>query len=94
MLPLKVLAVQIGCAYAMWIFGKFACKVNIQEVAFALPITFIMPATVSGIAGKPSIPLNQHYNSTLYIFRDVLQKNGRSLHIQCSTSRPYLFSVS
>ena len=94
MLPLKVLAVQIGCAYAMWIFGKFACKVNIQEVAFALPITFIMPATVSGIAGNQSIPLNQHYNSTLYIFRDVLQENGRSLHIQCSTSRPYLFSVS
>ena len=52
MLPLKVLAVQIGCAYAMWIFGKFACKVNIQEVAFALPVTLIMPSTLSGIVGK------------------------------------------
>ena len=66
MLPLKVLAVQIGCAYAMWIFGKFACKVNIQEVAFALPITFIMPATVSGIAGKAT-----------YFTQSALQYNFR-----------------
>ena len=79
MLPLKVLAVQIGCAYAMWIFGKFACKVNIQEVAFALPITFIMPATVSGIAGKPSIPLNQHCNSTLDIFQGCVTREWKIL---------------
>ena len=48
-MPLKVLAVQIGSAYGMYIFGKFACKVNIQRTAFALPISLVMPATLSGL---------------------------------------------
>ena len=28
--PLNVLLIQIFCAYAAYIFGKFACKVQIQ----------------------------------------------------------------
>ena len=51
LLPLKVLATQIGCAYVAYIFGKFACKTNIQIVSFAMPITLVMPVTIAGIFG-------------------------------------------
>lgn len=51
LLPLKVLAVQVGCGYGMYIFGKFACKVKIQKVSFALPSILVMPATLAGLLG-------------------------------------------
>ena len=51
LLPLKVLATQICCAYAMYIFGKFACKTNIQITSFAIPISLIVPITISGLFG-------------------------------------------
>ena len=51
-IAIKVLAIQFTAAYVLWIFGKFACKVNIQEVAFALPLTLVMPTSVAGILGN------------------------------------------
>ena len=47
--PLKVLGVQVASGYLTYIFGKFACKVNIQLEAFALPLTLVTPGIV-GIA--------------------------------------------
>ena len=47
--PAKVLLIQLGCAYGAYIFGKFACKVNIQIEAFALPMLLVGPATVCGV---------------------------------------------
>ena len=41
----------MGCAYAVYIFGKFACKVKIQQVAFALPLTLTTPVTLAGLIG-------------------------------------------
>ena len=52
LIPLKVLAVQICCSYATYIFAKFACKTNIQKFAFAIPINLIMPVALSGIIGN------------------------------------------
>ena len=47
----KILVTQVCCGYATYIFGKFACKVNIQTPAFALPITLVMPASIITIMG-------------------------------------------
>jgi hypothetical protein len=65
-MPLKVLAVQIFAAYACYIFGKFACKVNIQKVAFALPISLIMPVSLGGIMGK-QLAKQKGFQSNTYI---------------------------
>ncbi|TRY63908.1 hypothetical protein TCAL_11841 [Tigriopus californicus] len=45
--PVKVLATQLFCGYATYVFGKFACKVNIQRIAFALPLTLVMPVSIT-----------------------------------------------
>lgn len=50
-LPLKVMATQICTGYVMYIFGKFACKVNIQRVAFALPILLTTPVALATALG-------------------------------------------
>lgn len=47
--PAKVLATQILCGYATYVFGKFACKVNIQRQAFALPLTLVMPVSITAL---------------------------------------------
>ena len=48
-MPVRYLVLQIGCSYATYIFGKFACKVNIQLEAFALPMVLVAPAAVTGM---------------------------------------------
>ena len=48
-MPARYLVLQLGCSYATYIFGKFACKVNIQLEAFALPMMLVAPAAVSGM---------------------------------------------
>ena len=53
-LPGKVIAVQVICAWVAYIFSKFACKTYIQRVAFAIPMTLVMPVTVGGIAAMCS----------------------------------------
>ena len=35
----------------MYIFGTFACRTNIQIISFALPVTLIMPTTISALFG-------------------------------------------
>ena len=50
-LPWKILVTQIACGYAAYIFGKFACKVNIQKFAFAIPLTLVMPASIATVMG-------------------------------------------
>jgi chitin synthase len=50
-LPWKILVTQIACGYAAYIFGKFACKVNIQKFAFAIPLTLVMPASIATVLG-------------------------------------------
>ena len=42
---------QLSAAYLGFIFGKFACKVNIQEVSFALPLNLATPAAVAILIG-------------------------------------------
>ncbi|BFF96913.1 chitin synthase chs-2 [Drosophila madeirensis] len=41
------LMVQVAAAYLCHVFGKFACKIKIQEFSYALPLTLAMPATVA-----------------------------------------------
>ncbi|XP_030369088.1 chitin synthase chs-2 [Scaptodrosophila lebanonensis] len=37
---------QVGAAYLCHIFGKFACKIKIQEFSYALPLCLATPTTV------------------------------------------------
>ncbi len=50
-IPGKVLTVQIFCAYATYVFGKFACRTTLQRIAFALPLTLTAPSVLAGVAG-------------------------------------------
>ena len=50
-LPWKILATQVCCGLAAYIFGKFACKYNIQQFAFAAPLTLVMPTSIGTIMG-------------------------------------------
>ena len=69
----KILVTQVCCGYATYIFGKFACKVNIQTPAFALPITLVMPASIITIMGlcevrskDPCVFGNQNFPNHLF----------------------------
>ena len=44
--PAIVLLVQICCSWITYIFGKFACKCNIQRLCFALPISLVTPVCI------------------------------------------------
>ena len=48
--PALVLLVQIACTWITYIFGKFACKISIQRLGFALPLSLITPLCVSTLA--------------------------------------------
>ena len=45
--PAIVLLTQIGCSWITYIFGKFACKCNIQPLCFALPVSLVTPVCLS-----------------------------------------------
>ena len=45
--PAIVLLVQVVCSLITYIFGKFACKCNIQQSCFALPISLVTPLCLS-----------------------------------------------
>ncbi|XP_046403854.1 chitin synthase chs-2-like [Ischnura elegans] len=45
--PILVCIVQIVSAYFCYIFGKFACKICIQEFSFAFPVNLTVPVTVT-----------------------------------------------
>ena len=45
-----VLLVQIACTWITYIFGKFACKCDIQKIGFALPISLVTPLCISALA--------------------------------------------
>ncbi|TRY79649.1 hypothetical protein TCAL_06588 [Tigriopus californicus] len=47
LIPLYVLLIQVGCTYGAYIFSKFACKVQIQEFSFALPLSMAVPACMT-----------------------------------------------
>ena len=49
---------QLCAAYAGFIFGKFACKVNIQRVSFALPLNLATPTAVALLIGLCKLRLN------------------------------------
>ena len=50
-IPSNTLLAQLFCAWATYVFAKFACKTTIQRVAFALPLNLVMPVAVSGLIG-------------------------------------------
>jgi hypothetical protein len=53
--PAYVLAVQVLCAGAAYIFAKFACKYDIQPAAFALPLALVTPVVVVGLAAMCAV---------------------------------------
>ena len=42
-----IMLVQVVSSYLCYIFGKFACKIKIQEFSFALPLNLATPLTVA-----------------------------------------------
>ena len=54
-LPWKILFWQIISGYVAYIFGKFACKYNIQQLAFAIPLTLVMPTSIATVTGMCKI---------------------------------------
>ena len=93
--PIQVLLTQIGCAYAMYLFGTFACKTNIQIVSFALPMTLIMPVTITGLFVMCDIRNQDIRNLTLI---QSLSENSLSysstiphhLWFQCPVDNEYM----
>lgn len=47
LVPLHLLLIQVGCTYGAYIFSKFACKVQIQEFSFAIPVSMAVPACMT-----------------------------------------------
>ncbi|XP_065572052.1 chitin synthase chs-2-like isoform X2 [Artemia franciscana] len=45
--PMNVLLIQIFTALACYIFGKFACRVNMQGFSFALPLNLAVPSVIT-----------------------------------------------
>jgi chitin synthase len=50
---------QLAATYLAYIFGKFACKVNIQRVSFALPLNLATPVAVVILISLCKIRLKQ-----------------------------------
>ncbi|XP_066142426.1 chitin synthase chs-2-like [Euwallacea fornicatus] len=46
-LQLSIWFVCIAATYICYAFGKFACKIMIQGISFALPITLVVPVLIS-----------------------------------------------
>ncbi|KAG8237767.1 hypothetical protein J437_LFUL017831 [Ladona fulva] len=44
--PICVFTLQILSAYLCYVFGKFACKICIQEFSFAFPLNLTVPVTI------------------------------------------------
>lgn len=42
-----LLLIQVASSYLCYIFGKFACKIKIQQFSYALPLTLATPLTVA-----------------------------------------------
>ena len=47
--PGFILIIQILCTWIAYIFGKFACKCNIQQLCFALPLNLVTPVCIAAI---------------------------------------------
>ncbi|XP_071447222.1 chitin synthase chs-2-like [Hetaerina americana] len=47
--PIYVCILQIVSAYLCYIFGKFACKICIQEFSFAFPVNLTVPVAVTAL---------------------------------------------
>lgn len=45
--PAIVILTQIGCSWITFIFGKFACRCNIQGLCFSLPVSLVTPVCLS-----------------------------------------------
>ena len=62
--PMFVLFVQIGCTYGGYIFSKFACKVQIQQFSFAVPLSAVVPVcltlTLAGCGARAQDPCAFH----------------------------------
>lgn len=72
--PLIILAIHIGITYLTYAFGKFTCKVCIQEISFAIPVTIAVPVTVSflwafkNLEIQDKCQLTSLYHPSQYIF--------------------------
>ncbi|XP_015517182.1 chitin synthase chs-2-like [Neodiprion lecontei] len=53
--PIYILLIQMLAAYFIYIFGKFACKIMIQEFSFALPISLTIPTSISLLTAACSL---------------------------------------
>lgn len=49
--PLYILLIQVASSYLCYIFGKFACKIKIQEFSYALPLSLATPLAVVATIG-------------------------------------------
>lgn len=47
--PFYIVLMQIGSSYLCYIFGKFACKIKIQEFSYALPLSLATPLSVATV---------------------------------------------
>lgn len=49
LVPVWVWLINVCCTYAVYVIGKFACKVMIQDFSFAFPLNLVMPVTISAL---------------------------------------------
>ena len=65
----QVLVLQIVSGLSVYVFGKFACKVKIQEFSFAAPLSAVVPVAATLIlaacGARYIILLNTHDTSYL-----------------------------
>ena len=76
--PAIVLLVQIGCSWLTYVFGKFACKCNIQRLCFALPISLVTPVCIFTM-----IPLCYYRQTDACAYSSSFPKH---LFFQCPTA--------
>ena len=62
--PVFVLIIHICCNLLAYVMGKFACKVQIQNVSFAAPLTFVVPLSFTLIMSS----CGSRYVYTIYLY--------------------------
>ena len=65
--PVWVLLINISSTYAAYVFGKFACKVRMQQLSFAFPINLVPVITLASL-----IAISITYNDNECSFSNVV----------------------
>lgn len=72
--PIWIVVLHIVLTYTCYAFAKFACKVCIQSFSFALPLSLVVPSTVSfllavsRVAMQDKCKLTNFYKGFQYMF--------------------------